>query len=70
MSAKDNYSYKKYQKELAKKKKREEKQQVKLAKKNMQAKTELVLTNGNSGASATPSAEDSGQVSNEGAAAA
>ncbi|MFH1045641.1 MAG: hypothetical protein V1727_01605 [Candidatus Omnitrophota bacterium] len=37
MLAKDNYSYKKYQKELAQKKKREEKLQKKLAKKNIQA---------------------------------
>jgi hypothetical protein len=37
MLARDNYSYKKYQKELAKKKKREEKLQSKLAKKNAQA---------------------------------
>ena len=36
--ARDNYSYKKYQKELAKKKKREEKIQSKLDKKNIQAK--------------------------------
>ncbi len=35
--ARDNYSYIKYQKELAKKKKREEKMQNKLAKKNQQA---------------------------------
>ena len=35
--ARDNYSYKKYQKELAQKKKREEKIQSKLAKKNAQA---------------------------------
>ncbi len=41
--AKDNYSYKKYQKELAKKKKTEEKKQRKLDKKNMQAETPLVL---------------------------
>lgn len=34
--ARDNYSYKKYQKELAKKKKKEEKLQNKLAKKNAQ----------------------------------
>ena len=38
--ARDNYSYKKYQKELANKKKKEEKNQRKLDKKNMQAKTE------------------------------
>ena len=35
--ARDNYSYKKFQKELAQKKKREEKLQSKLAKKNAQA---------------------------------
>ncbi len=35
--ARDNYSYKKYQRELLKKKKREDKQQSKLAKKNAQA---------------------------------
>lgn len=35
--ARDNYSYKKYQKELAKKKKREEKIQNRLNKKNIQA---------------------------------
>jgi len=40
MLARDNYSYKKYQKELAKKKKREEKLQSKLAKKNVQASTD------------------------------
>lgn len=34
--ARDNYSYKKYQRELAQKKKREEKLQSKLAKKNAQ----------------------------------
>ena len=38
MLARDNYSYRKYQKELAKKKKREEKKQRKLDKKNIQAK--------------------------------
>jgi hypothetical protein len=35
--ARDNYSYKKYQRELAQKKKREEKLQNKLARKNAQA---------------------------------
>jgi hypothetical protein len=35
--ARDNYSYIKYQKELAKKKKKEEKMQNKLARKNLQA---------------------------------
>lgn len=38
--AKDNYSYAKFQKELAKKKKREEKKQRKLDKKNLEAKTD------------------------------
>ena len=38
--ARDNYSYKKYQKELANKKKKEEKRQSKLDKKNMQAKAD------------------------------
>ncbi len=38
MLARDNYSYRKYQKELAKKKKQEEKRQRKLNKKNIQAK--------------------------------
>ena len=36
--ARDNYSYRKYQKELTKKKKREEKRQRKLDRKNMQSK--------------------------------
>ena len=36
----DNYSFKKYQKELARKKKREEKLQNKLNKKNLQASPE------------------------------
>ena len=36
--ARDNYSYKKYQRELAKKKKREEKIQRKLDKKNAELK--------------------------------
>ena len=40
MLARDNYSYKKYQKELARKKKKEEKRQRKLDKKNIQAKTD------------------------------
>ena len=38
--ARDNYSYRKYQKELVKKKKKEKKEQRKLDKKNMQAKTD------------------------------
>jgi hypothetical protein len=37
MLARDNYSYRKFQRELAQKKKREEKLQSKLAKKNAQA---------------------------------
>jgi len=38
--ARDNYSYKKYQKELARKKKAEEKKQRKLEKKTMEATPE------------------------------
>jgi hypothetical protein len=47
MLARDNYSYKKFQRELAQKKKREEKLQSKLAKKNAQAGAvqEQVTTN-------------------------
>jgi len=40
MLTRDNYSYKKYQKELAKKKKNEEKRQSKLDKKNIQVKAD------------------------------
>ncbi len=40
MLARDNYSYKKYQKELTKKKKKEEKKQSKQDKKNIQAKAQ------------------------------
>ncbi len=40
MLARDNYSYKKYQKELANKRKQEEKRQSKLAKKNAQAEAD------------------------------
>ena len=40
MLAKDNYSYQKYQKELAKKKKKDAKKQSKLDKKNIQAKVD------------------------------
>ena len=64
--AKDNYSYKKYQKELAQKKKREEKIQSRLDKKNMRAKARLALSDGERAASAA----DPGQASNEDAAAA
>lgn len=46
--ARDNYSYKKYQRELANKKKKEEKRQSKLDKKNMQAKEHLALSDGES----------------------
>jgi len=38
MLARDNYSYKKYQKELVRKKKKEEKKQIKLEKKAMEVK--------------------------------
>ncbi|MFH1622370.1 MAG: hypothetical protein ABIA97_04535 [Candidatus Omnitrophota bacterium] len=44
MLARDNYSYEKYQKELAKKKKREEKKQRKIDKKNIQAKADSEQT--------------------------
>ncbi len=44
MLARDNYSYRKYQKELAKKKKREEKKQRKIDKNNMQAKADSEQT--------------------------
>ena len=40
MLARDNYSYNKYQKELARKKKKEEKMKNKLEKKNMQAQAD------------------------------
>ena len=39
--ARDNYSYQKYRRELAKKKKKEEKMQRKLDKKNMQSREDL-----------------------------
>ncbi|MBI5874223.1 MAG: hypothetical protein HZB36_08860 [Candidatus Omnitrophica bacterium] len=58
--ARDNYSYKKHQKELARKKKQEEKKQSKLDKKNIQAKGDIALTDGNIAAPA----QDPGQVSN------
>lgn len=48
--ARNNYSYKKYQKEMAKKKKTREKQQKKLDKKNLKVASE----------------GDSGRVSDEG----
>ena len=53
MLARDNYSYKKYQKELAKKKKQEEKKQSRLDKKNAQAKAHLVLPDGKCAVSAS-----------------
>jgi len=76
MLARDNYSYKKYQKELARKKKKEEKKQNKLDKKNIEDKAHLPLSDGKCAASAEaprligmPSAPlpaaDSGQASNE-----
>ncbi len=55
MLARDNYSYKKYQKELANKKKKEEKRQSKLDKKNIQAKGHLALSDGKCAASAADS---------------
>jgi len=42
--ARNNYSYQKYQKELAKKKKKEEKRQIKLDRKNAKAKADLEQT--------------------------
>ena len=42
----DNYSYKKYQKELARKKKAEEKKQRKLEKKAIEATPHLALSDG------------------------
>jgi len=59
--ARDNYSYKKYQKELARKKKNEEKRQSKLNKKNIETKTHLTLSDGECASSAV----DTQQASNE-----
>jgi hypothetical protein len=59
--ARDNYSYKKHQKELAKKKKKEEKMQSKLDKKNMQANERLALSDSTPAASAV----DPGQASDQ-----
>ncbi|MDD4879367.1 MAG: hypothetical protein PHR22_02790 [Candidatus Omnitrophica bacterium] len=42
--ARDNYSFKKYQREMANKKKKEEKRQSKLDKKAMQAKADAEKT--------------------------
>ena len=50
--SRDNYSYKKYQKELAKKKKAEEKKQRKLEKKAMEEKEHLALSDGKCAVSA------------------
>ena len=72
----ENYSFKKYQKELAKKKKREEKIKSKLDKKNIEAKERLALSDGKCAASAEaprligmpsapPSAADSEQAAHE-----
>ena len=57
----ENYSFKKYQKELAKKKKREEKIKSKLDKKNIEAKERLALSDGKCAASAA----NQEQASNE-----
>jgi len=54
----DNYSYKKHQKELARKKKAEEKKQRKLEKKAMEDKEHLALSDGK----CAPSRGESGQV--------
>lgn len=54
----DNYSYKKYQKELARKNKNEEKKQSKLDKKNIQAKAHLDLSDGKCAASAANTRQD------------
>ena len=53
----DNYSYKKHQKELARKKKVEEKKQRKLEKKAMDDKVHLALSDGK----CAPSRGESGQ---------
>ena len=60
--ARENYSYKKHQKELARKKKKEEKQQSKLNK-NIQAKARPALSDGTCAASVTESAEASHETS-------
>ena len=57
----ENYSYKKYQKELARKKKAEEKKQRKLKKKEMEAGEHLALSD----EKYAPSQGDSGQVPND-----
>jgi hypothetical protein len=57
MMSRENYSYKKYQKELARKKKNEEKKQNKLNK-NIQAKANRALLDGTGAVSAA----DSGPV--------
>ncbi|MFH0913387.1 MAG: hypothetical protein V1884_03805 [Candidatus Omnitrophota bacterium] len=59
--ARDNYSYKKYQKELAKKKKAEEKKQRKLEKKTTEVQSHLALSDGK----CAPSLGESGQVPND-----
>ena len=79
--ARDNYSYNKYQKELARKKKNEEKRQSRLDKKNIQAKAHLALLDGKCALSAQApgligmpsaplSASDAEQASNGNATAA
>ena len=52
--ARDNYSYKKYQRELAKKKKKEEKLQRKLDKKNAQLNENSRTTVPGEGATVSP----------------
>lgn len=57
----DNYSYKKYQKELNRKKKAEEKKQRKLEKKAMEVEAHLVLSDDK----CAPFRGESGQVPND-----
>jgi hypothetical protein len=59
--ARDNYSYKKYQKELDRKKKAEEKKQKKLDKKALDAAPHLGLSDDQS----APSQGESGQAPGE-----
>ena len=57
----DNYSFKKHQKELTRKKKAEEKKQRKLDKKTMEDKEPLALSDGK----CAPEGGEPGQVSGE-----
>ncbi len=61
MLARDNYSYKKYQKELARKKKAEEKKQRKLEKKAREANAHLALSDDK----CAPFRGESGQAPND-----